>query len=293
MKTIFWNIGDSSVKKLELISETIISETPDIFCIAEGSHSKGSCQNLIDEFTKHKYSCYYSPLFSDKVELKLDYGYNAFGLKIFVKDATIPEIPFEFAMQRHEGRIIVLKAFKDYKLTTFIFLHNKSQVGDPTYKPVPLILSIKEMIKYGKVTVDATSKEIMGDKERVIIIGDFNIEPWHQILNHKDYLSTAFFVNHNARNKRKNNSEKCYFNPIMELISKTNIENLGGTYYNDNNGWALFDFVLYDSNNGKVTYDILTKLNTGRILLDEDSSLNKAFLKDELDHLPIITKIED
>jgi hypothetical protein len=116
LKTIFWNIGDKKdTPKLVLLSEAITTEKPDIFCIAEGTPSGDSCQEMVDVFTQKGYTCYYSPLFSYMKDLKPGYDYNDLGLKIFVKNPNIMKAPFSFAEQREEGRIIVLKVFFNYK----------------------------------------------------------------------------------------------------------------------------------------------------------------------------------
>lgn len=294
MNALFWNIGDTLTdRKLELVSEAIASQSPDIFCLAEGSRSREDCQKIVSVFEKHKYICYYSPLFVDRTELDLQYDYNGYGLKVFVRNDTIPKVQFSFSQQRHEGRIIILKAYKEFRWATFIFIHNKSQVGNPTLNPIPYIFTLKAMIELGKVADDKNPVEISEGKERIIIMGDFNLEPWDDVLKHKDFLNTSFFKNHNAIKKRSTNADKYFFNPLAGLIFQSEIENLGGTFYKDNIGWALFDFILYDTASGNIFYDVITKFEKGSKLLNEDTSLKRAFLNDGLDHLPIISKIVD
>lgn len=292
MKALFWNIGaDLSKRKIQLISEAIKDQQPDIFCLAEGSSSREKCRQIIDVFTANKFACYYSPLFVEKEELKLDYGYNGYGLKVFIRSEAVLEAPFSFSDQRESGRIIVLKVYQDFKLITFIFLHNRSQVGDPTLDPLPFIFRIKDMIEVGKITEGPAKVEGLGDSNRVIIIGDFNLEPWDGPLRHKNFLSTSFFPNQYAMNKRHKNGSKHYFNPIVEKIFSSKVPNLGGTFYSESNGWALFDFILYDTEGESIFYDIITKFDGGSQLLNEDMNIKKAFLNDGLDHLPIVVDI--
>lgn len=284
MKTLFWNIGSELTDdKLLLICEAITSEAPDIFCIAEGSHSIVDCQKMIDIFLKHKYICYYSPLFSDREELKLGYKYVRNGLKIFIKDDTIPDEPFSFGNQRIDGRIVALKTFINYSPTTFIFLHNFSKSGDELDQ-VDFISALNDMIRVEK---------ILGKDSRKVIIGDFNLEPWDNILKHKKYLRTSFFQNHNSIKQRYTDDIKNYFNPIAGLIFETKINNLGGTYYSDSYGWALFDYVLFDTKDSDIFYDIITEFRGGSKLLNSDETIKKSFLNNKLDHLPIITKINN
>jgi len=283
MKTLFWNIGKKlSDEKLNLIEEAISSESPDIFCVAEGSHSKINCQKIMDVFEKSGYSCYYSPLFYLNEKLKLNYKYKSNGLKIFIKDENISNTPFSFSLQRQDGRIIALKTFVNFLPTTFIFLHNMSKSGnrEVTLEQTEFIGSLSDMLKIGNPS-SAT--------ERIIIIGDFNLEPWDNVLRHKKYLSTNFFRIHNSIIQRSENT-KNFFNPLAELIFKSNNENLGGTYYSDSSGWALFDYVLFDTKESDITYEIITEFSGGSRLLNYDTEINKSFLHNDLDHLPITTK---
>jgi len=295
MKVFFWNIGSTlTERKLDLIKEAIEGEMPDIFCIAEGSHSIIDCEKLNLCFEEKKYFCYYSPLFSKKEELLLGYDYNRNGLKIFCRDERQLQSQFQFSLQRHEGRIVVLHAYVNFKITTFIFLHNKSKGGSNAVDlaQMPFILTLREMIDYGKITSVAQKLDIMKNTERVIIIGDFNLEPWDEVLKHKDFLSTSFFRNHNGM-KQRNNSINHYFNPVVELLTKSDFQNLGGTYYSDSVGWALFDYVLYNTSDCDISYEIVVGFKGGSKLLEDDVSIKKSFLRDGLDHLPISTTITD
>lgn len=287
MKILFWNIGKKlTEKKLKLISEAISTENPDVFCIAEGSYSKKDCKKVIDVFVIHNYNCYYSPLFSENKGLKLNYKYKSNGLKIFIKNNIIPKEPFSFSNQRNDGRIVVLKVNTNFRPTTFIFLHNFSKSGTTniTLDQTQFILSINEMITYGKIA---------DDTDRLLLIGDFNLEPWDNILRHKKYLRTNFFQNHNSMIQRSTDPIKNYFNPLAELIFQSKIENLGGTFYSDTSGWALFDYVLYDTKDSNITYNIITEFSGGSKLLNDDIEIQSAFLNNDLDHLPIITKINN
>ena len=124
MKILFWNIGKRlSDKKQELIQAAINNIKPDIFCIAEGSVSKADCQKIVALFVENSFYCYYSPLFSE--ELKLPYGYDPNGLKIFVKVKSILSERFSFPNQRKDGRIVILKANVNTTPAVIVFLHNK------------------------------------------------------------------------------------------------------------------------------------------------------------------------
>ena len=302
MKIVFWNIGkDLSDKKLNLISESIVAETPDIFCIAEGTWTKVNCQKIINIFNTHEYNCYYSPLSYEKEELKLNYKFKRNGLKIFVRSGITLKEPFSFSQQRYDGRIVALKITIDFlKPTILIFIHNLAKAGnrEVTDDQKCFIMELKtfvELLQIAKKEVNLTDipqeKEILQEKERIIIIGDFNLEPWDSPLRQEIFLDTSFITNHNKIRQRRNSASISYFNPIVELVFQTKIENLGGTYYNKTHGWALLDFVLYETNRANISYDIMTEFKGGSKLLNSDTNIKDIFLNYDLDHLPIITKI--
>jgi exonuclease III len=291
IKVIFWNIGkdlnigdDKTFKKLGLIAEAIDIVSPDIFCIAEGTPSKDACQKIVDVFLRKGYSCYYSPLFSDREDLKppTNYNYDRYGLKIFIKDISTIKTPFAFTEVREVGRIVALKIFFNYQEIIFIFLHNKSKEGETheTLDQADNIKAIYEMISLGKQSEE---------KERIIIMGDFNLNPWDRLLEHKTHLNTSYLQNRNSILQR--NSDLCFYNPIVELLSKSGTPNLGGTYYSNNSGWGLLDFVLYDTRDIQIQFDIITEFNGGSKLLNSATNINKSFFNHSLDHLPIISTV--
>lgn len=295
MKALFWNIGSSlNDRKLELISLAISKETPDILCIAEGSPKMDDCELLVESLAKHGYYCYYSPLFSKREELAFDdTNYEEFGLKIFVQDKKILKESFTFPYQRRQGRIVVVKTYIEFQPTTFIFLHSKSKIGTRDDQ-VLYIAKLRDMIdnQVGKITDNKVDPENLGEKERVIIMGDFNLDPWDSVLDNNNFLKSSFFNNHNLQKQRKKSKYSIYFNPLVEHIFKNKIENLGGTHYTNANKWALFDYILYDTRDGDVDFSILTELDDKTKLLNLDNTITKDFLNDGLDHLPIIAEIK-
>ncbi len=282
IKTIFWNIGKELTDvKVQLLNVAISTISPDIFCIAEGSYSRDDCQKLVDTFSAKGYETFYSPLFPKPEEIKTSYVIRRYGLKIFVKDKAIIKNPFVYTDLREHGRIMLLRVFFKFRQITFIFLHNSSKQGetDDTLDQQDNIKAIYEMIKVGK-TVE--------EKERIIIIGDFNLDPWARLLKHETHLNTSFFQNKNSILQRFD--EKCFYNPIVDLLSKSTIVNLCGTHYGSK-GWGVFDFMLYDTRDFQLAFDILTKFQDGTELLNVDANLKSGFLNHGLDHLPIMTTI--
>jgi len=283
IKALFWNIGSElTEKKLELISEAISFVKPNIFCIAEGSISTENCKRIEEVFSANGYITFYTPLFSYKSELKPIYTYFGWGLKIFISKTTIVKNPFSFADQRQNGRIVLVKVFFNFKEIAFIFLHNKSKEGETheTLDQVDNIKAIYEMVNVGKT---------IPEDDRIIIMGDFNLFPWDRLLQHDSHLNTSYFQNRNSILQRGN--KKCYYNPIVDYLSKSSTPNLGGTYHSNSSGWALFDFILYDTEDKEEpSFDILTNLQDTQ-LLNPATNIKRSFFNHGIDHLPIITKI--
>jgi hypothetical protein len=125
------------------------------------------------------------------------------------------------------------------------------------------------------------------ENTRIIIMGDFNLFPWDRLLEHKTYLNTSYFQNRSSILQR--HEEKCYYNPIVDYISKSITPNLAGTYHSNNSGWALFDFILYDKKDKEEPhFDIITKLRETE-LLNPATHIKRSFFNHGIDHLPIIT----
>ena len=129
------------------------------------------------------------------------------------------------------------------------------------------------MLKLGEIEID-----------RTLIIGDFNLEPWDNILRHPEYINSSFIKVHNDLNLLRNS--KAFFNPISNLIHKS-VE-IGGTYFSKRSGWALFDYCLYNTNKMKVDFNIVQGLMGSSLLSDKYTLKNP---KDAIDHLPILTTV--
>jgi hypothetical protein len=289
-----WNIGDPLTdEKKGLLGEAIKKISPDIFCVSEGTPSIKSCEEMIDFFENNSYHCYYSPLHYVKNKLDKPYDYNDLALKIFVKDKNILKKNFDFTLEREEGRIVILKTFVKYRPTTFFLLHCKSIRGcdHSTKEQHVYIFRIRDIINLGKVTENKTNKEELGENERLIIAGDFNLQPYESVLNSSSFLQTSFLTKHNVMKLRKNKDD-IFFNPSLEYVISNQVKNLGGTFYSEKHGWAILDYALYKTDDGKTNYDIISQFENGSKLLNEDEALKNNFLNFGIDHLPILITAE-
>jgi hypothetical protein len=294
MNIAFWNIGKAlSVEKEQLLEQAITSLQPEIFTIAEGTHSKNNCEKVITIFNRLGYDAYYTPIFNNRTDLSLGYGYKGNGLKVFAKrKAGFTFDSFAFEHQKEKGRIITMKVRWDFKVAVIIFIHNQSKKGRRTHTidQILFIKSLSDMIKYA---IKPTVKDPLAatEKDRVFVVGDFNLEPWEEPLRNQRLLMTSYFKNRNLLDRRKDDN-LYFFNPLVELMHTTANPNLLGTFFSSSSGWALFDYILYPTANAKVKFDVITEFGPIYKFLDDSPDLLDNFLHYELDHLPIIATID-
>jgi hypothetical protein len=284
MKILFWNVADPLTEKKERLLQAVAQDhQPAVFCVAEGSHSGPQCQKLIDLFTQLSYRCYYSPLSYRNSKLGFPYKWLATGLKVFVRnDVQVEDLTLGHTRER--GRIVVLQTQVHNRKTAVVFLHNMAKSGNraATDEQV-LFLSGLPVLLYGSKLID--------QDERVLLIGDFNLEPWDAPMRNEKLLNATFLTKHLQFAQRGSAKGSNYHSPLLEHVIHSKLSNLGGTYYSDTSGWALFDYVLHAGGEQHITYEIITALSSGEELLRTDETLHKSFMTAEIDHLPILVHI--
>ncbi len=293
IKVLFWNIGDKLPdSKIALLKQAITLHQPDVLAIAEGTPSRKACKTLVKNIEGEGYKTYYSPLHADQEEFGLKFGYVDLGLKIFVKNVVgYTYDTFNFELLRREGRILVLRFYWNFKTANLLFIHSKAKDAkeNTPYRQNNFLLELTELVNYAiKPAVTASAGATA--EARVFIMGDFNLQPWESLLRFEEGLMTSFFENRNFKDRMEKGLY--FFNPLVKLIQSTPHKNLLGTYYSKHSGWALFDYVLYPTENSKVSFDVITGLDGSTFLLNPDEKLRKDFLNYGFDHLPILATIE-
>lgn len=272
MKIAFWNIGKNFNKnKAVILKDFLLDKEPNILCIAEGSNSQLECEELEILLLNSGYEQYYSPILG-KTSYKENYIRN--GLKVYHKNCYLAE-KFDFIHSRQNGRIIRLMYKHDNKIFTIIFLHNFSKSGnrESTLEQVSFITTLNQMITNGNHD---------NKNSNIVIIGDFNIEPWDNILRNPKLVNSFFLNKHLVFEKEKKNNNALMFNPLIENLIVNN-NKIGGTYFSKKMGWALYDYPIFNENVIDLEYKIISNLNGVEILNDENT---------DFDHLPIIIKIK-
>lgn len=287
MNILFWNLGKEfglQENKYQLLYKLVKQENVDIACFAEGTQSMDYCNLLVKGMRKCGYTNYYNPNMVKVDKYNLNYPYKSNGLKIFIKNPIILRVPFTFDLQKEMGRIVALDIINNSKVYTIIFLHNFSKNGNRKIdgRQIGFIKSLSEWIHLrGGITQKS---------DKHFVIGDFNLEPWDYILRKDDYTSiNSFFMekhlNIENRKIKTRRSRVHYFNPLLEYLIPHNELNLAGTYYSENFGWALFDYVL-SSNDSNYNFDIITSIENKQVL-EKDTNASSKLIKYGFDHLPI------
>ncbi len=284
MNIVFWNIGKSLPPgKGVWLDRLITDRSPDLLCIAEGPQSKLATEKMVTAITSKGYRCYYSPLLDKAYNISNPYGWNSFGLKVFVKEGIGLKTKFSFVNQKVAGRIIYLRFMKDGKGYSTFFIHGTSKVGS-IIDQNSFIVELTNLIR---------AKTLDKQNDGVIIIGDFNLEPWDDLLRDEQYIESYFYsklfdyYSKKVSNKRGKLSKRIYRSPIFNYIETNSNDTLIGTFYKGNY-ISILDFPLLSSDVDNYAVEVITGLGVHSILIKKN---NKHVLADGLDHLPISIKI--
>lgn len=268
MKICYWNIGKFPTSaRFNKIEQFIVDNDPDVFCLSEGILSIANC-NTLETFVNTKgYDTYYLPTFYSGPIINQAYRFNKSGLKVFVKNSL--SLSFGFGDQQLEGRIIFI-AYKDYLL---FLVHGMSMVGDDLSRS-NFVVELSNFVK---------TKSLLLNKNKVIIMGDFNIEPWEsELLSNKKYIYSHFYLKKFNLHKNENTS-RIYYNPVLEYIQMNSNKYIAGTFYNKT-FISILDFALISREVLDYDFNIIDQI--GGIDLVTKARV-KYSLKYGFDHLPI------
>lgn len=277
MKLLYWNVKESiSDEKKSWIENAISSEQPEIICIAEGPESIRDCEEIESFITQKNYRTYYAPTLYLNPIISNQFGWNKYGLKVFHKANINLKTRFAFGNQKLEGRIIYLRFEKDAICYSTFLIHGMSKVGDEINQS-SFICELSSFVR---------AKTIGRETDRIIIMGDFNLEPWDDLLKNKTYIHSFFYPKlFDYYSVRLTN--RVYYNPILNYIQNHADENLIGTFYNDKY-ISILDYPLVSKGFNNYEFNILTSINGNSLM---KSKQGKHLLHDNLDHLPITLKI--
>jgi exonuclease III len=277
MRFLFWNINSSiSDRKIGWLEKIIDKISPNVLCLAEGPESICDCNNLLKFIEDKGYRTYYSPTFYNNTIISSQYGWNKFGLKVLIKNDISIKSKFVFGNQKLEGRIIYLRfEINNINYSTFL-LHGMSKSGDD----IDQNDFISELSKF------IMAKTIGKEQDKIILLGDFNIEPWEELLKKKKYIYSLFY-NKSFKYFFEKPIQRIYTSPIFDYIQNHPNECLLGTFYNKNY-ISILDFPLLSKDLSNYKIDILTEINEEPLIIDKNG---RHLLTDGFDHLPISLQI--
>lgn len=277
MNIVFWNIGKSLTdRKLEWVERLIACKIPDIYCIAEGPESIEATQNLMKRIELTGYRCYYSPVFYQEPVIDKRYDWNRCGLKVFVRNGVKLKTKFTFPNQKEDGRIVYLLFEQNGKNYSVFLIHGTSKSQTPMRQNA-FIVELSNFIRAKMLNKDGG----------VVILGDFNLEPWDNSLKDGKYIES--YSSSKAFNyfSFKEPQKRIYNNPIVRYVEEHPNPDLIGTFYKGKH-ISLLDFALLSRDVDNFELEVVAEINGTSILV---KSNKKHVLVDELDHLPVSLKI--
>jgi exonuclease III len=290
MNVVFWNIDKLTAQALATYAQLLVDEhAPAIICLAEGYPSHDNLHDLIACFAGLGYSCYYSPV-AYLSDASLPPSWHPSGLKVFVRHNQSLAAAFDFTRIRRKGRLVVVKPQLPAPAspTAIVFVHGKAKSGGKAWTAAQA-----NFLKDLKILLEESGQIKPG--ERVVLIGDFNLEPWDELMRHEEYFLTCFTPKQRQVAQQHPKALPVLYNPVLEAIWNSSEPNLVGTYYSNKAGWALFDYVLYDVKETGINYEIVTSLHDDpdpvKLLETATLGVYRNFFAAGIDHLPILVQL--
>lgn len=259
IKIIFWNINGKNLK--EQIIEILTTENPDILILAE-------CENLDATIMDG-----YEMLKTNEFE------FNASGKK-----------KFEIYSKKN------ISCYRLEKNDTERFLINGVEIIRDGKKEQMLIVGLhlpsklngaeeqndNSLILLNRIKQSSENLLERLKSEKIIYIGDFNLNPYEKPLNMELGLLTTNCPHAVAEVSKYKQKERLYYNPSYHFIGNLN-KNVYGTYYYKHR-WSVLDQIVMS----KEVSDFFIK-EKFEILLLKDTKLLKNNIPDRVisDHLPI------
>ncbi len=277
MNIIYWNVNSGvPLEKTKWIDDLILEHSPDILCIAEGPESIEACTDFVTHINGKGHKSYYNPTLFDGDSIGGQFGWNRFGLKVFIKKGFKLLTKFAFGNQNSEGRIVYLRVADNSSFYSIFLIHGVSKSGDEI-KQAQFMAILFQFIK---------AKSFDKKDERIIVLGDFNLEPWDDLLRSEKYIFSHFYRKSFLYHSHKK-VDFISFNPVLEYLQQQDDAELVGTFYNEK-FLSILDFPLLSENLSNFNFEILTEVNKARLLRVKKT---RQTLVDGFDHLPIHLKI--
>lgn len=247
MNIVFWNTNKKSIN--EKLKELIIEKQCDIIALAEYNDDEN---NLINELYDNNINIKKAEIYScDRVCLL----YNE-KIDVSIEDDNKYYLSYN-----------IVKDNKKFKLF-IVHLPSKMWSQDNGEKARIQIREIKENIH---------------ERDNVIILGDFNVNPFEDVMISADSLSALPIMNQEVRTVVGKEFVNMY-NPMWNLFG--DFDGIPGTYYyNQNHYWNMFDQVILSYSMRKYfnkdTLQIIDRIGENKLIKNGKVDKNIS------DHLPI------
>ena len=262
MNCIFWNLNKKNNN--ELICKAIEENNCDMVLLAENSGAiEDLCANLND----------FVPLIS--------YG-GCSRIKGIIK------MEYSQSLLQEDDKYIIFKLTKANRSLLICGVHNLSQLRSQEEDQGAIL---RTMMYDVRVQEESTSIE------DIIIVGDFNINPFEKNCVNADLLHALPYKEQVLKKSRicSGKTYKMLYNPMWKLFTGENAP--FGTYYYDNSGkinnyfWNIFDQVLVSPSLIKYFADdnlrIIPQIKEIDLLKSNKPNVDIS------DHLPIFFNIKE
>lgn len=206
MKTIFWNT--KNINDFKIVLSILKDESPDFLFLAE--------------FNKDYFSSFNDDLNNLDYEHFLNPGCEKI---IIIKKKKFLDI--ELSIQHNDYSALYIKALDIY----IISLHMPSQMAYSL-----------DALKYNLSEFKFEFENHIGNSEQksILLIGDFNVNPFESPIINYDGLSATNTTNFNVIKKHRGSENHIYYNPTWKLYSNNNFP---GTFKKSRPSNSVFDVI--------------------------------------------------
>lgn len=260
MKLLYWNTN--KIKSLVQIIDICISESPDIFFLSEID------ENLLETESR--------PLNEIGYEYTPNPGSDR--VKILIKKG----LDIELGLQNKYYTMISVDEFD----LNIISLHLPSQMFQH-------MDALKEFIRDFRAKIDETIGSPL--EKRIIVIGDFNVNPFEKPMIDFDGFSATNSINSKSKVTHLGKSKTYYYNPTWQLYSNNVFP---GTKYFQRPSGSSYDILEHHFlDQVVISIKLLNEIDWEKIKIVQKSS--KFIFKSngsnkilESDHLPLAYQIK-
>lgn len=220
-----------------------------------------------------------------------------FDLALLFDQEQILSLRSTFLVEFYAGRrvrcgLLSVLALPDSAILILVLVHWRSDLGGHEDASAQRSRSADAI----KVAISQALEEFGADAH-VLVVGDFNVEPFDETFN---VLPTARFRDVVRRHKPRGRGDVLLYNTSWRWMGESepwagqSIPSNAGTFFSRRNSphaWRTFDQVLVSASLLRETGWTLMESSTKTLIPDEIFDAQRGRLKKPLDHVPIVGQL--